>query len=192
MLLESLFGSKAKIDIIKYLLFRRQGISIRALENQLERSFPAVKKQIDLLERNAIIDIVKDNNKRSITMVPRMEEFLRLMFLNLLQLELDDYLASHGIQHYYIGKLFVDADDAAAMSTKNGSDVDLMIVFPPIDDVPAFKTDVAQLFDSYFISMIKVVFFSEDDFAKRYKLADRFVLSVLKQCKKRIIDLPMP
>jgi hypothetical protein len=33
--LEKLFGSKAKVDILKYLIFRRQGVSMRALETEL-------------------------------------------------------------------------------------------------------------------------------------------------------------
>ncbi|MDR0282811.1 MAG: hypothetical protein LBI53_06075 [Candidatus Peribacteria bacterium] len=50
--LEKLFGSKTKVDILKYLLFRRQGISMRALESELERTFPAIKKQVDSLEES--------------------------------------------------------------------------------------------------------------------------------------------
>ena len=48
--LEKLFGSKTKVDIIKYLLFRRQGVSMRALEAELGWTFPAIKKQVDSLE----------------------------------------------------------------------------------------------------------------------------------------------
>ena len=50
MKLEKLFGSRTKSDILKYLVFRRQGISVRAFESELTRSFPAIKKQIDALE----------------------------------------------------------------------------------------------------------------------------------------------
>ena len=45
--LEKLFGSKAKVDILKYLLFKRQGLSLRALESDLTWTFPAIKKQVD-------------------------------------------------------------------------------------------------------------------------------------------------
>ena len=50
MKLDKLFGSKAKADILKYLVFRRQGISMRAFESELEWSFPAIKKQISQLD----------------------------------------------------------------------------------------------------------------------------------------------
>jgi predicted transcriptional regulator len=55
--LDKLFGSKAKVDILKYLLFRRQGVSMRALETELERTFPAIKKQIDSLKKASIVEI---------------------------------------------------------------------------------------------------------------------------------------
>lgn len=66
MKLDKLFGSKAKADILKYLVFRRQGISMRAFESELERSFPAIKKQIDQLDDAGVIEINKESNKRSI------------------------------------------------------------------------------------------------------------------------------
>ncbi|MDP2670078.1 MAG: hypothetical protein Q8O99_03700 [bacterium] len=70
MKLDKLLGSRAKADILKYLVFRRQGISIRAFESELERSFPAIKKQIDQLEDAGVIEIEKDQAKRSIYLTP--------------------------------------------------------------------------------------------------------------------------
>jgi predicted transcriptional regulator len=58
--LEKLFGSKTKVDILKYLLFKRQGISMRALESELSWTFPAIKKQVDSLKIAGIIDINKE------------------------------------------------------------------------------------------------------------------------------------
>jgi hypothetical protein len=46
-----LFGNRTKVDILKYLMFKEDGISARELENNLSQSFPAIKKQIDNLER---------------------------------------------------------------------------------------------------------------------------------------------
>jgi len=59
--LEKLFGSKTKVDILKYLLFRRQGISMRALEGEIGRTFPAIKKQVDSLNESNVINVNKDN-----------------------------------------------------------------------------------------------------------------------------------
>ena len=42
-----MFGSKTKSDILKYLIFRRQGVSMRALEAEIGWTFPAIKKQVD-------------------------------------------------------------------------------------------------------------------------------------------------
>jgi len=50
MRLDKLLGSQAKADILKFLVFKREGISARALENYLSWSFPSIKKQIDMLE----------------------------------------------------------------------------------------------------------------------------------------------
>jgi hypothetical protein len=58
--LEKLFGSKTKVDILKYLLFRRQGVSMRALEAELSWTFPAIKKQIDSLNEAEVIDVDKE------------------------------------------------------------------------------------------------------------------------------------
>jgi predicted transcriptional regulator len=58
--LEKLFGSKTKVDILKYLLFRRQGVSMRALESEIERTFPAIKKQVDSLLEAQVININKE------------------------------------------------------------------------------------------------------------------------------------
>jgi len=52
MKIEKLLWSKTKTDILKYLIFKQEGISLRALENVLKRSFPAIKKQVDILEES--------------------------------------------------------------------------------------------------------------------------------------------
>jgi predicted transcriptional regulator len=59
--LEKLFGSKTKVDILKYLLFKRQGVSMRALESEISWTFPAIKKQVDSLHESNVIDVNKDN-----------------------------------------------------------------------------------------------------------------------------------
>jgi len=59
--LEKLFGSKTKVDILKYLLFRRQGVSMRALEAELGRTFPSIKKQVDSLEECGVLHIEKES-----------------------------------------------------------------------------------------------------------------------------------
>jgi len=51
---------------LKYLVFRRQGISARAFESELTWSFPAIKKQIDALEEASVVTITKTTSKRAV------------------------------------------------------------------------------------------------------------------------------
>ena len=81
--LEKLFGSKTKVDIIKYLLFRRQGVSMRALESELTRTFPAIKKQIDSLKEANVIDIDKNASKRAIRLKETAHPHIQNIFLHI-------------------------------------------------------------------------------------------------------------
>ncbi|HBB04047.1 TPA: hypothetical protein DCZ39_04085 [Patescibacteria group bacterium] len=78
--LEKLFGSKAKVDILKYLLFKRQGVSMRALESEIERTFPAIKKQVDSLLAANVINVNKDGQGRAITIRPEFHESIKNVF----------------------------------------------------------------------------------------------------------------
>jgi predicted transcriptional regulator len=106
--LEKLFGSKTKVDILKYLLFRRQGISMRALESEVERTFPAIKKQIDSLEETGIIHIEKENAGFSISMVPQYQELFKNFFFTALKSDLTQLFESYSIMidKYFRGKKF--------------------------------------------------------------------------------------
>jgi hypothetical protein len=73
---------------LKYLIFRRQGISIRALEHEIPWTFPAIKKQVDSLEESEVVVIDKDNTKRAITIHPSASPHIRGMLLYTLQTEL--------------------------------------------------------------------------------------------------------
>lgn len=77
MKLDKFLGSKTKVDILKYLIFRRQGISIRALEHEIPWTFPAIKKQVDSLEESDIVDIDKEGNKWSIVIRPSVMDTVR-------------------------------------------------------------------------------------------------------------------
>jgi len=81
MKLDKFLGSKTKVDILKYLIFRRQGISIRALEHEIPWTFPAIKKQVDPLEESDIVDIDKEGNKWSIIMRPSVAQHIRTLLL---------------------------------------------------------------------------------------------------------------
>ncbi len=175
--LEKLFGSKTKVDIIKYLLFRRQWISMRALESELERTFPAIKKQVDSLLEAQVIDINKEGQWRSITIKPEFHDNIKNIFFYWLRGELISLFQTYQImiEKYFFGKRF-------------GTEIepDLVIIYkncekPQIDTI---KEQINNIFRSYFIETVSVVFMSIDEWQKRYRLADRFVLEIMRHTKE--------
>lgn len=95
--LDKLFGSKTKVDILKYLLFRRQGISMRALETELTRTFPAIKKQIDSLKNADIVEIGDDKTKRSIIIKPEYIDPIKNLFVHSIQQQVTTLFAIHAM-----------------------------------------------------------------------------------------------
>ena len=177
MKLDKLVGSKAKADILKYLVFRRQGISIRAFESELERSFPAIKKQIDQLEDAGVIAIEKEQSKRSISLTPGLGQYIKELLLYMIQIDLEEYFGKHSmmLKKRYFGNIF-----GAKI------DVDLVIIYHPVatEHLPKIKEDIDRLFDSYLIrsDQNKLVIMSTSEFDKRYRLADKFVLELMREC----------
>lgn len=175
--LEKLFWSKTKVDIIKYLLFRRQGVSMRALESELTRTFPAIKKQVDSLLEAQVIDINKEGQGRSITIKPEFYDNIKNIFFYGLRGELIALFSTYSviIDKYFFGKRF-------------GTDIesDLVIIYkncekPQIDTI---KEQINNIFRSYFIETVSVVFMSLEEWQKRYRLADRFVLQIMRNVKE--------
>lgn len=173
MRIEKLFWSKTKTDILKYLIFRRQGISMRALEAETWWTFPAVKKQVDSLEKTWIIAIDKDQNKRSIELNQEVQPVLRNLFLFGLKSEIDEVLQTHEfiVKEYYLGQVF-------------GFDIqtDIVIVYQNCEKelLEVLKEQLSAIFQQYRIESAFITLLSVGDRNKRYQLADRFVLSVLR------------
>ena len=175
--LEKLFGSKTKVDILKYLLFKRQWVSMRALESELERTFPAIKKQVDSLLAAEVVDINKEGQWRSITIKPEFHDNIKNIFFYGLRGELIDLFKTYEvmIDKYFFGKRF-------------GTDIetDLVIIYknaekPQIDTI---KENINDIFRRYFIETVSVVFMSAEERQKRYRLADRFVLQIMRHIKE--------
>jgi hypothetical protein len=60
--------------------------------------------------------------------------------------------------------------------------MDLIVIYknmekPQIDQI---KDSINEIFRSYFIETVSVVFMSSEEWYKRYRLADRFVLQILR------------
>lgn len=174
MKLDKLFGSKTKADILKYLVFRRQGISVRAFESELTWSFPAIKKQIDALEEASVVTITKTTSKWSIYLTEWLGQYIRNLLIYSLQQDLLAYFREYEmmISHSFWWKMF-----------GINVDMDLVIIYKPeaqlhLDKV---KSDIDELFRGYLIERVWVVFMSQSDFEKRYRLADRFVLTLMRE-----------
>lgn len=177
MKLDKLFWSKAKADILKYLVFRRQGISVRAFESELDWSFPAIKKQIDQLEDAWVITITKHNNKRAIYLTEGLGQYIKQLMLYMLQCDLRDYFDEHEmmISNNFWGKL-----------RGKSLDMDLVIVYSDQaqEYIEKIKGDIEEVFRDYLIEYVTVRFMSAGDFDKRYRLADKFVLKLIRSEKE--------
>ncbi|MFA7298335.1 MAG: hypothetical protein WC010_01695 [Candidatus Absconditabacterales bacterium] len=171
--LEKLFGSKTKVDILKYLLFRRQGISMRALESEIQRTFPAIKKQVDSLNESNVINVNKEGQGWAISIKPEFHDTLKNVFYFGLQNDLVTLFTTYEvmIDQYYFGKKF-----------NRDLEMDLVVVYkncekPQIDMI---KENINEIFRAYFIEIVSVVFMGLEEWQKRDRLADRFVIQIKK------------
>lgn len=173
MKLDKFLGSKTKVDILKYLIFRRQGISIRALEHEIPWTFPAIKKQVDSLEESDIVDIDKEGNKWSIVIRPSVMDTVRWMLLYCLSTDLKNLFNKYEyiIDSYYLGKIF-----------GNALDLDMVLIYKNCEKtlLDVVKDDISNVFRNYFIETAQISFMSLDEFQRRYRLADKFVLNLMR------------
>lgn len=173
MKLEKLFGSKAKVDIIKYLLFRRQGVSMRALEAELEWTFPAIKKQIDSMEEAEVITIEKDSTKWSIQIKKDFHENIKNIFIYCLDHDIKALFETYEIliDKYFLGKVFWKE-----------MDMDIVVIYKncEAEALEKIKQELWQVFRNFMIENPSAVFMSADEFQKRYRLADKFVLNIMR------------
>lgn len=173
MKLDKFLGSKAKVDILKYLVFRRQAISIRALEHEIPWTFPAIKKQVDSLEESEIVDIDKEGNKWSITLRPSISEYIKTLLLYCLGEDLKYLFGKYEyiIETYYLGKIFGQA-----------LDLDMVVIYKNCEKalLETVKDDISNMFRNYFIETAQISFMSIEEFQRRYRLADKFVLNLMR------------
>lgn len=179
--LDKLFGSRTKTDILKYLVFRRQGVSVRAIETELSRSFPAIRKQVDQLEEAWVIRVDKQNNRRSIYLVDGIDLYIRQIFLYTLIQELIEYFwwQAKIVQKYFLGELF-----------GYEFDMDLVIIHPAAakEKMWEIKEMVTRIFAHYHTDMVKLVFMSGEEFEKRQRLTDKFVLTLMREGKEMEVE----
>lgn len=171
--LEKFLGSKTKSDIIKYLIFKRQGVSMRALEQELDRTFPAIKKQIDSLEESDILVINKDAQAWSIELEPIVAPIIAKLVMITLKQACQKLINTYEsmISTCYYGRLFgIDIEQ----------DLILLYVHSDPQCLDQIKIELNGLLHAFFIDHASVVFMSEDEFRKRINMADKFALSIMR------------
>jgi len=173
--IEQLFGGKTKTDILKYLIFKQEWLSARELESHLQQSFPAIKKQLDNLEKAWIITKNKTANRWQIKMVPDAKKVVFKVFvfdmLNFLKKLLNEY---YFLEKFLLGDMFFLDLDMKIW-------VDLIFVYNNVEEgfLVDVKNQISTFFDGYFISP-KVSFLLKKDYEKRLRFADKFVLRLTK------------
>jgi len=171
--LEKFLWSKTKSDIIKYLVFKRQWVSMRALEQELEWTFPAIKKQIDSLEESDILIINKSAQARSIELDPRIQDIISQLVITTLKQSCEKLFSVYEViisQRYY-WKLFGQLIEQ-----------DLVILYKNIDSnwLEQIKKELSTLLHEFFIDHASIVFMNEDEFRKRINMADKFALGIIR------------
>lgn len=171
--LEKLFGSKTKVDILKYLIFRRQGVSMRALETEIWWTFPAIKKQVDSLNEAGVLGVEKEPTWWVITIYPPLLPLFKELFFEDLKQNLVTLFEKqqHQIVRYFWGDRF-------------GKQIgmDLILIYKQLDkqQIDQLKVEISEIFRQFWIESASIVFMSQEEREKRYRLADRFVLQVMR------------
>lgn len=153
-------------------MFKRQGISMRALEGDLRWTFPAIKKQVDSLAQAGVLLVDKNKMKFSIILAPSIVPHIKNIFLHALQEELQGLSLMHefSIGQYFFGKTFWKDLDMDLVLIHNNAEK------PVLDQI---KSEISDIFAKYFIHTLSVTFMSTSEWQKRYRLADKFVLKIL-------------
>jgi len=150
---------------------------MRALESELERTFPAIKKQVDSLNEAKVIDVNKDGQGRAISIKPDFFDKIRDIFFFGLKQELIARFETYGsmIDKYYFGKRF-----------GINLEMDLVVIYKNAEkqQIDMIKEEINNVFRSYFIEIVYVVFMSAEERDKRDRMADRFVIQIKTTLQK--------
>lgn len=168
-----LFGSKAKVDILKYLVFKREWVSMRQLETVLRWSFPAIKKQVDILSRGNILDIEKKGNKWQIYIKENIKGILKELLFTWFFLDFQRVVEEYDyiVEDYFFCDFFVGSTVG----------VDIVIVYKKVDN--AFLDEIKKAIETFhkwfFVDDCKIAFMLQAEYERRQRLADRFVVELM-------------
>ena len=170
--LDLFLWNKTKVDILKYLFFKEDKISARELENKLDQSFPAIKKQIDNLEKAWIVNKNKTWNRWQLEVCPNIRPLIKKIFVYYLKSFIDDIQKQN--ESFIKWVFFVDF-----FHNRKDLWVDLVFVYSEVDELflNDFKKQVSTFLDSYFLDL-KIVFMLNTDYEKRLRFADKFVIKL--------------
>ncbi len=175
--LEKLLWSGTKVDILKYLVFRKQWISIRSLESDLNKwSFPAIKKQVDILVEAKILNVDKSWWKWAIYIDETINQLVKRIFMYSLEYDVSDLFLKYdySITDFFLWKIFW-----------NDIDSDIVVIYTNLERpaIEKIKEEINEIFVKYYIDSISMTFLSKQDFDRRYRLADKFVLNLMSYKK---------
>ena len=173
--IEHLFGSKTKVDILKYLIFKEEWLSARELENQLKQSFPAIKKQLDNLEQAGVILKNKSGNRWQIKIVEDVKPLIFKIFV----FDMVNFLKKIIKQYPFLERFLLW--DLFFLDLEQKIWVDLVFIYNDIEEVflNDVKKQISEFFDTYFVDIV-VTFMKKQDYEKRLRYADKFVLRITK------------
>jgi len=173
--LDILFWSKTKVNILKYLLFKEDKISARELESHIQQSFPAIKKQIDNLHKAWIIEKNKTWNRWQLEIKNNIKEIIYNIFIY----DITSYIKHIWETTFFIKKIFLVDFFSSSIDKKLWID----IVFIHLNVEELFLNDIKKqisiYLDNYYLDL-KISFISEDNYQKRLKFADKFVIILNK------------
>lgn len=146
---------------------------MRALETEIWWTFPAIKKQVDGLAEAEIIEVIKDPLGRSINLRSDFLPLLKEIFFLGLKSELEQWFRQYPekLLHRYRGDRFWKMI---------GMDIILLYDWLTKEEIDQIKITMNETFRGYWIETISVVFMSKEERDRRYRLADRFVLQVMR------------
>lgn len=146
---------------------------MRALEQELDWTFPAIKKQIDSLQESDVLVINKSAQAWSIELDPLVAPMITQMIIVTLKQACEKLINIYSvmISICYYGRLFGIQIDQ-----------DLVILYKHSDPqcLEQVKKELDVILHSFFIDHASVVFMSEDEFRKRINVSDKFALSIVR------------
>lgn len=174
--LNILFWSKTKVNILKYLLFKEDKISARELENHIHQSFPAIKKQVDNLYNAWIIEKNKKWNRWQL----EIKEDVKYLIHNIFVYDIKKYLQNlWETNSFFLKKIFLV--DFFSCNVDKQLWIDIVFIHKKVDDkfLSDIKEQISNYLDDYYFDL-KISFICEENYQKRLKFADKFVISLSK------------